>query len=512
VIQSVRSLFLRSPGSFASAAASPPRAWTGWLMVLPVAAALVLSAPAQAQRSAPESFAPLAERTLPAVVNISTTQTIKNAGRSPVPMPEFPPGSPFEEFFREFFERQQQDPNAPPRRAASLGSGFIIDPSGYVVTNNHVIEGADEVRVIFQDAENTELKAKIIGVDKDTDLALLKVETDKKLPSLSWGDSDSLRVGDWVVAIGNPFGLGGTVTAGIISARARDIGAGRYDDFLQTDASINRGNSGGPLVNLKGEVVGINTAIFSQTGGSVGIGFAIPATMAKNVINQIKEGGKVRRGWLGVQIQAVTPDIAESMKLQEAQGALVSQVTEDGPAAKAGIRPGDVILTFDGREVNSSRSLPRMVAETQVGKAVPVTIIRKGSRQTVSVNLGELPSENIQMANVPGPSSPSEAAPETIDSVGVAVTVISPEVRRQFELSEESRGVVVTQVDPNGPAAQRGLRAGDVIVEVSQEEVVTPEDVSNRVAKAREAGQKALLLLVERRGELIFVALPLGTQ
>jgi len=478
---------------------------------VPLAASLLVASPttAQAQRGAPESFAPLAERILPAVVNISTTQTMNNRNRPPVPMPEFPPGSPFEEFFRDFFERQQRDPNAPPRRATSLGSGFVIDATGYIVTNNHVIEGADEITVLFEDGEQTELKAELIGTDPATDLALLKVTTDRKLAALSWGDSDTIRVGDWVVAIGNPFGLGGTVTAGIISARARDIGAGNYDDFLQTDAAINRGNSGGPLVNLKGEVVGINTAIYSQTGGSVGIGFAIPAAMAKNVITQLRESGKVRRGWLGVQIQPVTPDIAESMSLPGTTGALVSMVTTDGPAEKAGLQPGDVILKFNGRDVPTSRSLPRMVAETPVGKEVNVEVFRRGKRQTLEVALGELQQEVVQASVEGGQGQAEPEGPETVEEVGVAVSALTDDVRRQFELSAQTKGVVVTRVQPGTPAAARQLRPGDVIVEVSQEEVSSPAEVKERVVRAKEAGQKALLMLVERQGELLFVALPL---
>jgi len=487
-------------------------------LMLPVLlAAAVAPLPAAAQRGTPETFAPLAERLLPAVVNISSSQSVRNNGRGNVPMPEFPPGSPFEEFFRDFFEQQQQGqggpggggPNAPPRRAQSLGSGFIIDPTGYIVTNNHVIEGADEITVRLQD--DTNLKATLIGTDEATDLALLKVDAGRKLPSLPWGDSDTIKVGDWVVAIGNPFGLGGSVTAGIISARARNIGAGNYDDFLQTDASINLGNSGGPLINMAGEVVGINTAIFSRSGGSIGIGFAIPATMARNIVAQLREGGKVRRGWLGVQIQPVSPEIAESMGLKEARGALVGVVSENGPAKAAGIRPGDVILSFDGKDVTTNRALPRIVAETPVGKKVTVALNRKGERLNVPVTLGEL-KDDTQQAAVPDPSAtPTPGAePQVIEEVGMAVAPVSQQLRQQFQLDEDTKGVVVTRVNPNSPAGQRQLRPGDVIVEVSQEAVAAPGDVTSRVQKAKQAGQKALLLLVERGGELLFVALPLA--
>ncbi len=484
----------------------------GLLSLVAVTAALIFTPPALAQRGAPDSFAPLAEKTLPSVVNISTSQTIQNkpGGRGAVPMPDFPPGSPMEEFFRDFLERQQQGQGAP-RKAQSLGSGFIIDASGYIVTNNHVIEGADEITVIFQDAEQTELKAKLIGTDKETDLALLKVETKQKLTALKWGDSDVLKVGDWVVAIGNPFGLGGTVTAGIVSARARDIGAGRFDDFIQTDAAINQGNSGGPLVNLAGDVVGINSAIYSRTGGSVGIGFAIPSSMARTVIEEIRKVGKVRRGWLGVQIQSVTPEIAESMGLAHHKGALVGTVTDSSPAAAAGLKPGDVILTFDGKEVANNRTLPRMVAGTPVGTKVNVGISRKGTAMNVAVTLAEFPEDQAVAAeDEPEEEKPGQAgAQQQVDALGLAVSAITAELRKQFEIAESVKGVVITKVNPNAPPQSRQLRPGDVVLEVSQQPVASPTDVQDRVAKAKAAGQKAVLLLVERRGEQTFLALSL---
>jgi serine protease Do len=500
----------RNPGT--SFARSVTRVCLGLVLSTGLLIAPVLVPPAQAQRGAPESFAPLAERILPAVVNISTTQTVepKANGRQAIPLPEFPPGSPFEEFFRDYFERQQRDPNAPPRRANSLGSGFIIDSTGYVVTNNHVIEGADEIRVILQDEDNTELKATLIGVDTETDLALLKVEAGRKLPSLNWGDSDSAKVGDWAVAIGNPFGLGGTVTAGIVSARGRFIGAGNYDDFIQTDASINQGNSGGPLVNLQGEVIGINTAIFSRTGGSVGIGFAIPSAMARNVVAQLRDGGKVRRGWLGVQIEPVTPDKATALGLKEARGALVAVVNKDTPAAEAGVKPGDVIISFDGRDIHSSRNLPRMVAETGVGKSVSLGLVRRGERLTVQVKLGELPVQRQDAAAAgEAESKPAASDSKTIDKVGLTVSTLTPELRQQLGLAEKSRGVVVTRVAKDSPAASRGIRPGDIIVDVSQEAVSSPADVATKVGKAVADNQRALLLLVDRKGELLFLAVSL---
>ncbi|SNS29745.1 MULTISPECIES: DegQ family serine endoprotease [unclassified Azospirillum] len=483
-----------------------------------MAAALIFGdvSVALAQRGAPESFAPLAEKSLPAVVNISTSQTIqaKPGGRSPIPMPEFPPGSPFEEFFKDFYERQQQN-QGKPRRAQSLGSGFIIDASGYIVTNNHVIEGADEITVVFQDADHTELKAKLIGTDKETDLALLKVESKQKLTALKWGNSDELKVGDWVVAIGNPFGLGGTVTAGIISARARDIGAGRFDDFLQTDAAINQGNSGGPLVNVQGEIVGINTAIFSRTGDSVGIGFAIPANMARTVIEELRKGGKVRRGWLGVQIQSVTPAIAESMGLPNDKGALVGTVSDGSPAAAAGLKPGDVILSFDGKDVANNRALPRMVAETPVGKKVTVAISRKGVKQNVTVTLAELPASVVdpEAAEEEEQAKPDAKAQQTqVEALGLTLSPVTPALRRQYELAEDAKGVVITKVAPGSASQARQLRPGDLVLEVSQQAVATPADVQAKVDAARKAGQKAVLLLLDRKGEQQFLALPLEAE
>ena len=484
------------------------RRWA-WLCALPLVVMLSFGVTARAQGRTPETFAPLAERLLPAVVNISTTQVMKDRGQQ-MQIPQFPPGSPFEEFFKDFFDRQQQDPNAPPRKATSLGSGFIIDAgAGLVVTNNHVIDGADEITVILQD--DTNLKAELVGTDQRTDLAVLRVKPSggKRLPSLAWGDSDAMKVGDWVVAIGNPFGLGGTVTQGIISARSRDIGGDSYGDFLQTDAAINRGNSGGPLFNMNGDVIGINTAIFSQSGGSVGIGFAIPSNLAKSVVAQIRSGGKVRRGYLGVQIQSVTPDLAESLGIPGTHGVLVGVVNPDTPAGRAGVQPGDVILTFDGKEVHDSKALQRAVAETAIDKKVAVTLIRKQEKKTVQVAVGEL-KEEAQVASAnPKQEKPDTGPGQVVEGVGVAVQAISPALKSQFNLADNTKGVVITKVAPTSPAAQR-LKPGDVIVEVGQEPVSSPADVTAKVKKAKDAGQKALLLLVDRQGDLQFLALNIG--
>ena len=486
-------------------------------------------APAVIHPGAPAAgFADLAERLLPAVVNISTSQTLnqhRGNGKPGQPgqqgkpqpneapeMPQFPPGSPFEEFFKDFFDKQGKDQNAPPRRATSLGSGFIVDAKkGFVVTNNHVIQDADEITVILHD--DTNLKAEVVGRDTKTDIALLKVATDHGLVAVPWGDSDRIRVGDWVLAIGNPFGLGGTVTAGILSASARDINAGPYDDFLQTDASINRGNSGGPMFNLAGEVIGINTAIFSPSGGSVGIGFAIPSALAHTVVAQLAEYGHTRRGWLGVRIQGVTPEIAESLGVPKPHGALVASVTAKGPAAAAGILPGDVVTLFDGKEVSEMRRLPRIVADTPINKSVPVVVWRKGKQLTVQVKVGELEAaeESGLLASAtdePGKAPPAPAAPvKTFDRLGLKIAPLSAELRQQFEIAADAKGVVVTEVQSGSPAADKGIRAGDLILEVSQQEVTNPADVAAQVEKARGEGKKSVLLLVDRGGDLRFVAL-----
>jgi serine protease Do len=496
------------------------------IVVLNAAGAALAQAPGQAQRplgtNMPTppmpSFAELAERLLPAVVNISTTQTVKTErnqqGQPGAPnrrgpeIPQFPPGSPFEEFFRDFFDRQQRPDSPAPRRAQSLGSGFIIDPSGYIVTNNHVIAEADEVKVTLHDNQQQQIPAKVIGKDPKTDLALLKVEYSKPLPFVKFGNSDVARVGDWVVAIGNPFGLGGSVTAGIISARQRDINAGPYDDFIQTDASINRGNSGGPMFNLAGDVVGINTAIYSPSGGSVGIGFAIPSALAKPVIDQLRQYGKARRGWLGVNIQTVTDEIAESLGLDKPKGALVARVTENGPADKAKIQSGDVVTKFDGKDVTEMRRLPRIVAETPVDKTVPITVWRKGKEVQLQVKVGEL-EETEQVAAVPrgNRQSPSGPAASAVETLGMALSPITPELRSQFEIGEKTKGVVITKVDDGSPAAERGLRPGEVIVEINQEQVTNPQQVANKVKEAKSQGRRGVLVMVDRQGEQRFVGL-----
>ncbi|MBU0725402.1 MAG: DegQ family serine endoprotease [Alphaproteobacteria bacterium] len=465
-------------------------------------ALLTLPALPALARSAPDSFADLAEKLLPSVVNVSTTQNVQPSQEMPE-MPQFPPGSPFEEFFKDFFERNQPNQS---RRATSLGSGFVIDGTGLIVTNNHVIADADKVSVRFHD--DREFDAEIVGRDPKTDMALLRIKPgDYKLHAVPWGNSDETRVGDWVVAIGNPFGLGGTVTAGIVSARARDINAGPYDDFLQTDASINRGNSGGPMFNMNGEVIGINTAIYSPSGGSIGIGFAVPAALAKPVIEQLKEYGRTRRGWLGVRIQMVTDEIAESLGLDKARGALVASITEKGPADAAGIKAGDIILKFNGTNVPDMRRLPRIVAATKIEESVPVELWRDGKRVTVQAKVGEL--EEAEQAGLLDPTAPADSGKpsQTVDTLGLGLSAVTPELKQKFGLADNARGVLVTEVKPNSPAAEKAIQPGDMIVEVSQEEVKTSAQVLEKVQAAQKAGRKSVLLLVERKGEMRFVAL-----
>lgn len=466
---------------------------------------------------APYSFADIADDLIPAVVNISSTlkanaQPDEDMGQGP-DMPQFPPGSPFEDFFEEFLNRRggqgggNAEPAIPP---SSLGSGFVVDAAkGLIVTNNHVVKDADEVRVTFQD--DTTLPAKIVGKDEKMDLAVLKVETTKKLSDVKFGDSDHLRVGDWVLAIGNPFGLGGTVTAGIVSAQQRNINAGPYDDFIQTDASINRGNSGGPMFNLKGEVIGINTAIFSPSGGSVGIGFAIPSNLAKSVVNQLIEYGKTRRGWIGVRIQTVTEEIAESLTLPDSHGALIASITEGGPAAKTKLKAGDVITEFDGKKVTAMRNLPRIVAETPIDKSVEFKFWRGGKEMTDKIKVGELEKaeESGLLNEEPAVAKAEPSKGIEVAKVGINVASLTDTTRRAFSVPEDVSGVIVVKADPKGEAAQKGLGVGDVIVEINQQAVDNPSKVAEIIGKAEKDGKSSVLLLVNHEGDVRFVALRL---
>ena len=475
---------------------------------LSVAGAIHLDARAQDR---PASFADLAESLQDAVVNISTSQRV--TGSRGIPVPQVPDGSPFQEFFEDFFNRNQDGDDQRSRKVQSLGSGFVIDSSGIIVTNNHVIAEADEIIANFRDG--SKLKAEVIGRDPKTDLAVLQVEPEAPLQSVTLSEKEDLRVGDWVMAIGNPFGFGGTVTVGIVSALERDINSGPYDRFIQTDASINRGNSGGPLFNLNGEVVGINTAIISPTGGSIGIGFAIPSELALPVIDQLREFGETRRGWLGVRIQQVSDEIAESLGMDEARGALVAGVTESGPAEDAGLQPGDVVVKFDGKDVPEMRDLPRIVADTAVGKAVDVVVLRKGEELTIKVTLGRL-EEGEKLIASRGDGETGDAAreggePEEV--LGLLLGDITEEVREKYNIADDVDGVLVAAVAPGSVAEEKRISAGDVIVEVGQEKVSTPEDVKKRVAELREAGRKsALLLIASKNSELSFVPLKIDDE
>ena len=472
------------------------------LKLFAVLAVMILAAQAPigivntaAARGVGESFADLAEKALPAVVNISTTQSIVSEGR-----PDLPPGAPFEDFFKDFFDKNREGRR--PRQSSSLGSGFVIDPSGIIVTNNHVIADADEIVVRFQD--DSELPAKVLGRDPKTDLAVLKVDSPKPLAYLPMGDSRKIRVGDWVIAIGNPFGLGGSVSAGIISARQRDIRSGPYDTYLQTDAAINKGNSGGPMVNMDGEVIGVNSAIFSPTGGSIGIGFAAPTSLAEPIIAQLQQFGETRRGWLGVHIQTVTEEIAESLGLDRARGALVASVSKDGPAANGGIKDGDVILKFDGKTVDKVRKLPRIVAETKIGRSVDVMVWRDERERKLRVVVERL--DESKTASAASSDRGGAGSRTKIDNLGIVIGLLTDEVRDAAGIVDDVEGVLILAVEDDGPAGEKDIRPGDVIVEVNQDPVRRPSEVEGRVAEALSGKRKSVLLLLNRQGDLRFIA------
>ncbi|HEX4026314.1 MAG TPA: Do family serine endopeptidase [Rhizomicrobium sp.] len=467
-------------------------------------AVLVLTAfaappPVQA-RPAPDSFADLADKLLPTVVNISTSQTLKAPPQNA--MPDLSPGSPLEDLFKNFLGPKSNTP----RHVTSLGSGFVIDPTGYIVTNNHVIEDSDQITVSLQDG--TQLPAKVIGRDTKTDLALLKVTPRKPLPATHFGDSDKARIGDWVIAIGDPFGIGSTVTAGIVSARNRNINAGPYDDFIQTDAPITRGNSGGPLFNMDGDVIGINSQIYTPSGGSVGIGFSIPSNLAREVIGQLRQFGAARRGWIGVRIQQVTQEIAEGLGLPTTQGALVSDVTQNGPAAKAGLVNGDLITGFDGKPVADDRALPRIVADTPIGKTVNIDVLRKGKKQTLRISVQKLADDNKPDKPVKAPPAPRNQS--KLSQLGLTLGMLDQGARAKFKIGGGIQGVVVSSVDPGSSAAEKNLRPGDVIVEAAGQAVKTPDDVSRKIDGDVKAGKKVELLLINRDGDLTYVGLRLN--
>ncbi|MFO1105467.1 MAG: DegQ family serine endoprotease [Amaricoccus sp.] len=478
------------------------------MLTLSTASVLPAFAEAPATGAIPPSFADLADRVSPAVVDITTTTTVAEVERGPRPV--LPEGSPFEEFFRDFLDRNGQLPPGAEggpqhqQKSTALGSGFLISPDGYVVTNNHVIDGADEIKVELFGGK--QLDAKLIGHDPRTDVALLKVDSPEPLPFVKFGDSDKMRVGDWVMAIGNPLGQGFSVSAGIVSARNRTL-QGSYDDFIQTDAAINRGNSGGPLFNTEGDVIGVNTAILSPNGGSIGIGFAMSSDVVSRVVDQLKQYGETRRGWLGVRIQNVDQDVADAMGLKEAKGALVTDVPE-GPALSAGMKEGDVILKYGDKPVEDTRALVRMVADTAVGTTVPVVVYRDGKDVTLDVAIGKL--EETTLAAAPGKAPSEQAQPGKSVVLGMTLAPLSDDLRAQYSLPDDAQGLVVTDLDEGSDAFSKGIREGDVIAKAGQEPVVSVRDLHDKIASAEKAGRHSILILVNHEGGPRFVALNLS--
>jgi serine protease Do len=465
-----------------------------------LALAFAFIVPPALARGVGDSFAPLVKEVSPAVVNIAVTRELPG-GAAPGASP-FPPGSPMEEFMRRFGAVPER--SAPPaRRATGLGSGFVIDPAGYVVTNNHVVGDASAISVTF--ADGRQLAARLVGRDDKTDLALIKVESQEPLPFVQWGDSHRLEVGDWVLAVGNPFGLGGTVTAGIVSARGRDIQSGPFDDFIQLDAPINQGNSGGPSFDMEGKVIGVNTAIYSPNGGSVGIGFAIPAAVAKPVIDELRASGRVERGWIGVSAQPLTPEIAFGLGLPTKQeGALIAQLDPNGPAARAGLRQGDVVVAVDARPINRLRDLPRAVAAVKPDSKVTIHVLRRGSPMTIEVQVARTPTPNAEPA-----AASAVPTQQPVEPVGLALSALTPELRDRLRLAGTARGVLIAGVKDGSTAQNAGLAAGDLIVEVAGQAVHTPDEVVQALARARAQHHASLVMLVDRRGAEQFVAVRL---
>lgn len=477
---------------------TPMRALTMLFAALALLMAQSIAAPAQElsaeMKDRPATFADLAEKISPAVVNI-TTSTIVTPARGNGPI--VPEGSPFEDFFRDFRGDGNGDPGRQ-RRSQALGSGFVISADGFIVTNNHVIEGADEIEIEFFSGER--MKAKLVGTDKNTDIALLKVDAKKDLPFVPFGDSDKMRVGDWVVAMGNPLGQGFSVSAGIVSARGRAL-SGSFDDYIQTDAAINKGNSGGPLFNLDGEVIGVNTAILSPTGGSIGIGFSMASNVVTKVVSQLQEFGETRRGWLGARVQDITPDVAEALGLESTKGALITDMPP-GPAVDAGLKSGDVILKFDGKQVTDTRDLVRRVSNSEVGAVVELEILRDGATQTVKVTLGR--RETSEGGDGGAVTPDAKASGEVL---GMELTPLTDDAREELGLDRSTEGLLVTSVASGSEAEEKSIAVGDVISEAGQRKVASLKDLNARIAEAKEAGRKSLLLLVRRGGQPRFVAL-----
>ncbi len=472
------------------------------LLILGCALAALNAIGAAAETRGPQSVAPIAEELIEAVVNVSTSQAIK--GPQGLPLPAVPKGSPYHEYFDDFFDHHS-GPSVQDRMVSSLGSGFIVDgKDGIIVTNNHVIDGAEEIQINLHDG--TKLKAELIGKDTKTDIALLKVSPAKELKAVKFGSSAAMRVGDWVMAIGNPFGLGGSVTLGIISAKARNINSGPYDDYLQTDASINKGNSGGPLFNMDGQVIGVNTAIISPTGGSIGIGFAVPADVVAPVVDQLRQFKEVRRGWLGVKIQTVSEDVAGSLGIPENSGALVAAVTPDGPAAKGGVQSGDIIVKFDKEPVDSMRSLPRLVARAPIDQKVDVEILRKGEKITLQVTVGRLSEDDEVKAELSDSGTPPKGSGTVV--LGLKLSVLTDELRSKYGIAPDVKGAIVDEVDPKSPAAD-SIKAGDVIVQVANEPVADPQDVAKRIDTVKKTSRKNAMLEVEDgKGSHRFITVP----
>jgi len=477
-----------------------------WLAGLSLVLAVSFGAPngvhAAGEIDISKGFSELVKRVMPTVASISTSRQV--GGSNTPELPQFPPGSPFEEFFKEFFDQDRPNGQQRQRRASSVGSGFIIDAEGYVVTNNHVIAESDQITVTLFD--NSEYSATLIGRDPKTDLALLKIESDRPLPHVEWADSNEVEIGDWMVAIGNPFTFGFSVTTGIVSGRGRNIRAGPYDDFFQVDAAINRGNSGGPSFTLEGKVFGVNTAIFSPSGGNVGIGFAIPSNQARRVIDSIRTTGRVARGWLGVRVQSMTAEIAESLGLEQDVGALVATVTPGGPAAAAAIKEGDVILSFDGQSIDEMRTLPRLVGDAAPSDVVTVEIWRAGERLTFDVTLGELRDDELLYET----AEQDDSAPRTvveIEELGLVLAMIDDELREQFGFDPDVSGLVILEIVEDGPAENFNLLPGDRVLEINQHEVNSPPELQARVNEAKSADQKSVLLLIDRAGDQRFVGI-----
>jgi len=464
-----------------------------------LAAALLLAAVPAAARPAPDSFADLTAKLLPAVVNISTSQTLKAPPKNA--LPDIPPDSPLSDLFKNLLGRGGR-----PQHVTSLGSGFIIDPSGFIVTNNHVIENAEQITVTLSD--NSTLPAKLVGRDVKTDLALLKVQPKKPLPATRFGDSDKARIGDWVIAIGDPFGIGSTVTAGIVSARNRDINAGPYDDFIQTDAPINRGNSGGPLFNMDGDVIGINSQIFSPSGGSIGIGFAIPSNLARDVVQQLRQFGSARRGWIGANVQVVTEELAQAFNLPSRDGALITNVAGGSPAARAGLQNGDLITSFDGKTIPDYRTLPRIVAGTPIGKTVSIEVLRKGRKVASRLTVEKLADDGP--ADKAGKTPPAPKPQSKLQQLGISLGPLDDAARGRFKIGGNVKGVLVTGVDMGSAAGDKNMRPGDVIVQVQGAPVKTPDEVAKAIDAATKSGKPVALFLVSRGGEVTYIGLRLN--